>query len=122
MNYGMAFAAGSFLYTLLEIAWRGYTHWSMTLTGGLCLTVLYMWTDVLASKPAPVKWLVGALSITAIEFLVGCVVNILLKQNVWDYSSLRFNILGQVCLPFSVLWYFVSIPAFMLCDLIKKTV
>lgn len=119
-SYGIAFAAGSFIYTLVEIAWRGYTHWSMTLTGGVCLAVIYMWNDVLASRPAPFKWLVGAVSITVIEFAVGCVVNILLKQDVWDYSDLRFNILGQVCLSFSAMWYLISIPGFYLCDIIKK--
>ncbi|MBQ8524282.1 MAG: hypothetical protein IJ457_06640 [Clostridia bacterium] len=120
ISYGLAFATGSFIYTLVEIAWRGYTHWSMTLTGGACLTVMYMWNELLASRPAPLKWLVGAVSITLIEFVVGCVVNLLLRQNVWDYSNLRFNLLGQICLSFSAMWYLISIPAFSLCDIIKK--
>ena len=92
----------------------------MTLTGGSCITVMYMWNELLASRPAPLKWLVGAVSITLIEFVVGCVVNLLLRQNVWDYSNLRFNLLGQICLSFSAMWYLISIPAFSLCDIIKK--
>lgn len=122
MEYGAAFAAGALAYTLIEIAWRGYTHWSMTLTGGACLAVIYMWNELLAGRPAPFKWLVGALSITLIEFAVGCVVNLWLKQGVWDYSNVRFNLLGQVCLGFSAIWYVLSIPGFFLCDYIKKII
>jgi len=120
VNYGIAFGIGSLLYTLIEIAWRGYTHWTMTLTGGVCLAVMYMWNDVAHTAPLPLKWLLGALSITMIEFAVGCVVNLIFKQNVWDYSSQRFNVMGQVCLSFSLMWYLLSIPAFYLCDIIKK--
>lgn len=120
VSYGTAFAIGSFAYTLIEIAWRGYTHWSMSLTGGLCLAILYMWNERISSWYAPFKWLVGALSITLTELAVGCLVNLVLKQNVWDYSGVRLNFLGQICLPFSVLWYFISIPGFFICDIIKK--
>lgn len=122
MRYTAAFAIGSFCYTLVEIAWRGYTHWSMTLTGGVCLALLYMWNERLASWRAPLKWLIGALSITATELAVGCVVNLVLRQDVWDYSDLRYNFLGQICLQFSALWYLISIPGFFLCDIIKKFV
>ena len=122
IEYGVAFAAGAFIYTLLEIIWRGYTHWTMTLTGGVCLAVIFMWSELMHGSPSPLKWLLGALSITVIEFAVGCIVNLWLKQGVWDYSTMRFNVLGQVCLPFAVLWYVISIPAFCLCDVIKKIV
>ena len=122
VSYGIAFAAGSFLYTLVEIIWRGHTHWTMTLTGGLCLAVMYMWSGLISDAPLPFKWFVGAVSITVIEFAVGCVVNLMLKQNVWDYSAQRFNIMGQVCLSFSAMWYILSIPGFYLCDVIRKLV
>ena len=36
-----AFLMGFFLYALVEIAGRGYTHWTMCLTGGMILAVLY---------------------------------------------------------------------------------
>ena len=37
----IAFFMGYFLYCLFEIDTRGYTHWTMALTGGLAMTVLY---------------------------------------------------------------------------------
>lgn len=119
LGYGISFAAGAVIYTFLEIIWRGYTHPSMTLAGGICLALIYMWNGVLTDAPMTLKWLVGALSVTAVEFVIGCVVNLWLNQHVWDYSSIRFNIMGQICLPYFVMWYFLSIPAFYLCEKIS---
>ena len=120
IEYLSAFAAGAFIYTVGEIMFRGYTHWTMTLTGGACLAVLYMWNELLPSDAHATRWLIGAASITLIEFAVGCVVNLGLGQHVWDYSGLRFNFLGQISLLFSLLWCLLSIPAYALCDMIKK--
>ena len=58
--------------------------------------------------------------ITGIEFLTGVVVNIVLKMNVWDYSAMPGNILGQVCLPYSLLWFFLTIPALGVCAWFEK--
>ena len=120
IELGVVFGVGAVTYTLIEIIWRGYTHWSMTLTGGVCLVLLYMLNGVMRGIPLAVKCLAGALVITAVEFVVGCIVNLWLHRNVWDYSALRFNLLGQISLTFSFMWMLLSIPAFYLCDVIKK--
>ena len=36
------FLLGAFVYSLLEIVCRGYTHWTMTLTGGTAAVGLYL--------------------------------------------------------------------------------
>ena len=36
------FLFGGFGYGLIEILWRGRTHWSMVLCGGLCFLVMYL--------------------------------------------------------------------------------
>lgn len=54
------------------------------------------------------------------EFVVGLIVNVAWKQNVWDYSNLPLNIMGQVCLPFSILWFLITIPALGVCNLYDK--
>ncbi len=122
MKYSLAFAVGAFAYTVIEILWRGHTHWTMTLTGGVCLSLIYLWNDLLSGVPILLKCVVGAITITAVEFAVGCLVNIVWKQNVWDYSGVRYNLLGQICLGFSLMWYVLSVPAFLVCDAIKKYV
>ena len=36
------FLGGGVMYSLIEIAARGYTHWTMTITGGICLLIMYL--------------------------------------------------------------------------------
>ena len=102
----LVFLTGCFVYSLLEIASRGFTHWTMTLTGGLILTILYEMHVRLTGTPLWQKCLIGSVIITSVEFTVGVIVNIILRWNVWDYSDMPFNVLGQICLPFTVLWFF----------------
>ncbi|MGN0463057.1 MAG: hypothetical protein ACI4HZ_11515, partial [Ruminococcus sp.] len=56
------------------------------------------------------KCVAGAILITTLEFTVGCFVNLVFHMNVWNYSSMPFNLLGQVCLVYSTLWGFLCIP------------
>ena len=51
---------------------------------------------------------IGATIITVLEFITGVIVNIIFKMNVWNYSSIPLNIMGQICLPFSLLWLLLS--------------
>ncbi len=116
----VVFLFGGVLYSLIEICFRGYTHWSMTITGGLCLVIMYRHFEAYPLESMLVKCLFGAMVITTLEFAVGCIVNLLLHWNVWDYSARPFNIMGQVCLLFSAMWFLLSIPAVYICRALKK--
>ncbi len=120
--YPVTFALGAVIYSLVEILWRGHTHWTMSITGGLCLSAIYFLGGVMEVTPLPLRWLAGALTITLMELAVGCIVNLCLGWSVWDYSAVKYNLLGQICLPYCLLWYLLSIPAFYLCDLIRRIV
>lgn len=114
------FVLGGLLYGLIEILWRSYTHWTMLITGGICLLLLYNLYTKHSQLNLPLKCLLGACIITAVEFCVGCIVNLWLGMNVWDYSALPFNIYGQVCLLFSCMWLFISGLAVPLCSMLDK--
>lgn len=109
------FTFGGIAYGLLELLWRGRTHWSMVLTGGVCFLSLYKIFKKLSNLSLLIKCILGSSIITIIEFCVGCVVNIWLKLKVWDYSKLPFNIKGQICLLYSTLWSLICIPINYLC-------
>ncbi len=116
------FLAGGSIYPTLEMAWRGRTHVSMAVAGGLCLCLIDKICNIrLKRRPLFTKCLAGAGIITGVEFLTGVVVNIAWKLDVWDYSFLPFNILGQICLPFSVLWALATLPAMGLCKICDKS-
>ncbi len=120
IEYPFIFALGRIIYMLIEIMWRGFTHWSMGICAGVCFVGLYLLEEYYPELNLFIKCFLGALFITFNEFVTGCIVNILLGWNVWDYSKTPFNILGQVCLVFSFLWFLLCIPAFKLAKLLKN--
>ena len=114
------FCVGGVVYALLEIMWRGYTHWSMMILGGLCFLLIGGINEHIEwEEPLWSQMLKGSIIITILEFITGCIVNLILGWDVWDYSKLPFNLLGQICLPFSILWFFVSLIAIVLDDYIR---
>ncbi|MBQ8540082.1 MAG: hypothetical protein IJ435_01265 [Clostridia bacterium] len=114
------FFSGGVLYCLLEVLWRGYTHWSMFLLGGFCFSLLCFIFSRLDSYPLLLKAIIGGGIITVAEFITGCIVNIALKWNVWDYSGSPYNLFGQVCLPYSILWVLLCIPIALLVSSFGK--
>lgn len=116
----VVFLLGGVIYSLIEVTFRGFTHWSMTLTGGLCLLIMFRRFTARPHEPLLVKCLFGAIIITVLEFIAGCIVNLWLGWGVWDYSGMMFNLFGQICLPFSVLWFFLSVPAVLICNYLGR--
>lgn len=110
-------ATGGTLYILLELIWRGRSHWTMFLLGGICFICLGMINEILSwDTPLWKQILIGACIVTALEFLTGCVVNLWLGWQVWDYSGLPGNVLGQICPQYCVLWLPVSLVGIILDD------
>ncbi|MBQ2285695.1 MAG: hypothetical protein II252_00050 [Clostridia bacterium] len=105
----MLFSIGAVGYGLIEIIWRGYTHWSMLGAGGICFMFFGSISDKFKKAGLFIKGLIGSTFITGVEFIFGVVFNIILKKNVWDYSKMPLNIIGQVCMPYSCLWVLLSI-------------
>ena len=120
-KYGLLFILGAVGYAAIEIIWRGRTHWSMMIAGGLCFILFSMVAEMLNGKSLLVKAAVCAVGLTAIEFIFGVVFNIWLKMGVWDYSNVPFNIMGQICPMFSILWVGVAIAFLPLADAINKS-
>ena len=57
--------------------------------------------------------------VTGAELVTGMILNVWLGLGIWDYSGMPFNYKGQICLPFSILWIFVSIAAIVLdCQIV----
>lgn len=102
------FCIGALGYGGLEIAARGYTHWTMLLAGGVCLLGLRRISLVLASAPFLLRCAAGAAMITGIELAVGLLCNRLLHWAVWDYSDQWGNLWGQICPQFTLYWFLLS--------------
>ena len=110
-EYLCVFLAGGVIYGLLEMMWRGFTHWSMTAAGGICVLIIHMLNHRLRHRSTVLRCALGCAVITAVELAAGVIVNLLLGLNVWDYSGMYGNFLGQICPAFSFLWFLISFPA-----------
>lgn len=102
------FVIGGTLYCLLELLWRGYTHPSMALAGGICVLLIDFIRCRFSGKSRFSRAFLCALAITATEFLFGIFLNVFLHLYVWDYSDRFLNILGQICPLYSFLWFLLS--------------
>ena len=113
---GFLFCVGGAAYVGLEYLWRGWSHRSMFFAGGTCFLLLGL---VHRAKPSlPVRCVAGSAIITAVELVTGLLVN--RDYSVWDYRGVPWNFLGQVCLPFSLLWLPVGLFAQHLYGLLDK--
>ena len=101
----LVFLLGGAVYGMIEVLFRGHTHWSMVVTGGACVLTLYVLLEWLDSQPLVIAAMTGALIITVYELVVGCIVNLRFGWNVWDYSEMEGNLLGQICPVFTAAWF-----------------
>ncbi|MBP3381369.1 MAG: hypothetical protein J6L00_01880 [Clostridia bacterium] len=107
----LLFLLGGTAYVLIEFCWRRRSHPSMFVVGGICFGIIGKIYVALADKALWVRSSIAALAVTAVEFISGCFLNLHLNCNVWDYKNKRCNLLGQVCLLYTMLWGLLSIPA-----------
>lgn len=119
MNFLIMWFTGGTIYFFIEIIARGYSHYSMFICGGLCFATVGSFYEWLLSKRKNkgiteyiglnILGLVsGGLIITLLEFITGIIVNVILGIGVWDYSGMKYNFMGQICLEYSFLWIILS--------------
>lgn len=120
---GILFLIGGGIYIILECMWRGYSHKSMFIVGGICFAIVGLINEVFTEDMSLLfQAVVGSLIVTTLEFVSGYILNIKLGLDVWDYSNLPYNFMGQICLPFSLLWIIISAVAVIVDDEIREFV
>ena len=114
------FCIGAVVYALIEILWRGYTHWTMAALGGLLFLLIGGINNWIPwDMPLCLQAIIGSLLVTGAELIAGVVLNIWLGLGIWDYSGMPFNVLGQICPQFTAAWAGLSIVAVVLDDYIR---
>ncbi len=117
--YFILFGFGGIAYLVIELLWRGWSHWSMFWLGGACFVAIGLINEK-TKLPVLLQMLMGALIITVLEFLIGYVVNIKMGLQVWSYYHLPYNIMGQVCLPYTLLWFVMSFICIVADDKLRE--
>jgi len=99
-----AFLLGALGYPALELIYRGRTHYSMAIAGGLATLLIEKVRQRRGSFLTKVL-LCGA-GITAVEYVCGRIWN--RSFDVWDYRNQPVNLDGQICLRFTAVWCLLS--------------
>jgi uncharacterized membrane protein len=111
---------GGITYCIIELIWRGYSHWSMAILGGTCFIVIGMLNEFYPWEMALISQMfISSLVITVLELITGFIVNIGLGWGIWDYYQVPYNFYGQICLLYTNLWFLLSLPAIVLDDFIR---
>ena len=119
-KYLILFMIGAFSYLFIEILYRGHTHWTMGILGGACFVLVGLINEYLSwNTPLCLQGVIGSVIITTLEFGSGVILNIWLGLDIWDYSQMPFNLMGQICLPFSIAWIALSVLAVIIDDWLR---
>ena len=109
---------GGSLYVLLELVWRGRSHWSMALTGGLCFLAAGGLNELSPAMPLIAQAVLGGGIITGLELATGLLVN--RDYSVWNYAAVPVNYRGQICLLYSTLWVLLSFVIVFADDALRR--
>ena len=111
---------GGTTYFSIEMLWRGHSHWTMALVGGVCFILIGAINEYLPWELGMIQQaFIGASIVTAVELIAGLILNVWLKLGIWDYSNMPFNLWGQICLPFFFAWLALSIVAIVIDDYLR---
>ncbi len=123
LKYFTVFTVGNLCYGLVEVLFRGFSHISMGVLGGLSLLMIHN----LNNKRRDGLPLIALLTfmtifITTLELFSGMWLNLSMNLNIWDYSQMPLNYKGQICLPFSIIWFFLSNAGCIIDEWLRKSI
>lgn len=119
-KYLFLFLVGGFAYFYIEILFRGYSHFSMIICGGLAFILCGAINQLMHFRISLISQMIlSTIIITGLEFVTGYLVNMRLHWNVWDYSGMPYNLYGQICAAYSAIWLVLSLVCIFVDDLIR---
>ena len=99
------------LYYTFEILFRGFSHWSMYVLGGICFVFFYIQGESMGwQEPVWKQTLRCTVFVTAGNSLQESSNKWLHYKGVWDYSQMPLQqVFGQICVPFMIIFSGLSV-------------
>lgn len=114
------FLSCGFIYCMIEILFRNWSHWSMfVLTGFLGVFCVDSINNTLSFDcDYIVQILISTILCTIGEGISGIILNVWLQLNVWDYSKMTFGtfFFGQCNVLFCFAWMLIISIIIFYCD------
>ena len=117
-KYIFLFWFGGSAYVTFEVFYRNRSHWSMFILAGVIFIIVGCFNEFL-NWTILTQTIIGTLFAVVSEFIFGCVLNLYYHLNIWDYSNLPGNILGQVCPQFTIIWFILVFACIIIDDIIR---
>ncbi|MEG0764743.1 MAG: hypothetical protein RR403_01745 [Pseudoflavonifractor sp.] len=86
---------------------RGFLYGPLCPIYGVGVLMMICWFAPLTGHPL-VFYLVSVVAMSAWEYLVGWFLEVTTHIKYWDYSNIKFNLHGRICLPVSLTWGLLS--------------
>lgn len=117
----LLFLVGYCTYISIEVTYRNISYPIMGICGGLAILLLDKINDNISwNIDLCLQGLCGSALITFFELIIGEIaLHTSLLPIMWDYSNVPLNFDGVICLPFSIVWFFLSVLAIFLADAIN---
>lgn len=120
------FVEGGLLYEYIEVCFKNATNhnnaisWTMAVVGGIVFIYMGLINKVFTFEmPLWLQAIISTIGCILIELVAGLILNVWLKMGVWDYSGLKYNFMGQICLQFSFFWFLLSYIGIFLDDFLR---
>ena len=114
------FLSCGFIYCMIEILFRGWSHWSMfVLAGFLGVFCVDSINNTLSFDcDYIVQILISTILCTIGEGISGIILNVWLQLNVWNYSKMTFGtfFFGQCNVLFCFAWMLIISIIIFYCD------
>jgi uncharacterized membrane protein len=119
-KYAIMFSVGGAGYAIIELLYRRRTHWTMIIAGGICFVIFSLIEKRHHYKSPLFKAVLCSSAVCAVELLFGIIFNLYFKMNVWDYSAEPYNLWGQICPLFALLWGALGLVAMPLVARLER--
>lgn len=90
----------------IEVLYDNTSDRSMGFIGGLAFLICSIL--LMFNLPYWINCLLIGIIVTLLELIGGLIFN--QNYKIWDYRKIPFNILGHVCLPFTMIWIVIIAP------------
>lgn len=118
-EYILLLCFAGYLYVCLELLFRGRSDVSMLFVATACsIPVIFLNNIFNYEMDFLLQIIVCTLTTTTIEYIAGQFF-INKDHQIWDYSNMPFNLNGQICLRFMLVWMILSAIVIPLFDYLE---
>ncbi len=102
---------------------RGFVNSPLCPIYGVASTLFAIFLPELTANPF-FLFLGGLLLATILEYTTGMIMERIFKKKLWDYSQIKYNLNGYVCVRYALLWGVLALATMLfvnplLCDLLS---